>query len=156
MDSRLCFPFRAEGVAVGTLTINADDVLGCDEPGVLHKVRRDFGNRFRAVEVQEKLLVRPGMEMRQDNDFPVKLPQESSADSPRPIPTSSGLWASLRRPLSMDGLRMYQCKVGDSRLLATVSRPGICARLALPEPRMKSFQSTTRSKLRRGGNKQQF
>ena len=41
-----------------------------------------------------------------------------------PIPTTPAFWAPRRDPLSLEGLRVHPCKLGELRWSATVSRSG--------------------------------
>ena len=111
---------RAHGGAAGVPTTQIGDVPGRGEPGTSELVQRHLSRRFGALQIRGTGLTHAGMEMSRAQDFPVIATQEEFAEEPQPMPTSPAFRASHRRLISMEELR----------LLATASRPAICARLA--------------------------
>ena len=117
----LCSVFRAHGSAHGVSTTHIDDILGCGQGDVLHSAQGCLGPRFGDSKVQDQKVVNVGMESTEAADLPAQLPQNEFADALKPIPTSSELRSSRQGPLSMGGLRMRQCKLGELRVLTTAS-----------------------------------
>ena len=81
------------------------------------------------MKVQEKSPVHAGMEMSQSNDFSVQLAHGDFANALKPMPTTPELRASRQRPLSIEEVRIRECRLGELRWLATDSRPHIRALL---------------------------
>ena len=129
-DPRMCFVPRGSGSAVGVSATHIDDILGRGEPEISPKARNSSGKRFGTLEVREGSFVHVGMELAQEWGFSVTLAQADFAKNVKLLPTSSLLRAGRRGPLSMDYIKLRQCKLGNVRWIATVSRPGICARSA--------------------------
>ena len=71
-----------------------------------------------------------GMALAQGHTFPVALTQGGFTKNPQPLPTTPELRAARQQLLSPEGIHLRQCKLGELRWLATVSRPEISARLA--------------------------
>ena len=71
-DSCMYFVFRGDGGAVDALSTQIDDVLGCDEPGVLLEVRRFPERRFGRLDGRfgrHQSFAHVGMEWPQKSDF---------------------------------------------------------------------------------------
>ena len=75
-------------------------------------------------------LVRVGTKLFQEKDFSSTFAQECFTENPMPLPTSPELWAGRKEPLLLNETKLRQCKFGELRSVATVSRPDMCARLA--------------------------
>ena len=71
-----------------------------------------------------------GVELSQKPDFSSELAQGEFTNQLQLLETSPALWKARQRPLSGDEKFKCQCKFGELRWLATVSRPDIRARLA--------------------------
>ena len=84
-----------------------------------------------------------GTELPQAGDFSVQLTRGSSTDALKPILTSPTRRASRQRPLSLEEVRMRQCKLGAFRRLAPASKPNICACLAHLAARANSPEVVT-------------
>ena len=80
------------------------------------------------------------MELAQESDFPVTQTQDGFARNSRPLPPSSQAWAARRKTLSIEDVKLRQCKLGELGWLVSVSRPDICARLARITSRVNSSQ----------------
>ena len=78
--------------------------------------------------------MRAGMELAQERDFWVSLTPDECAKKLLPLPTSPQLRAARQKKLPIEDIKLRQCKLGELRWLATVSRPDICARLARAAP----------------------
>ena len=83
-----------------------------------------------------------GMELAQESDFPVTQTQDGFARNSRPLPPSSQAWAARRKTLSIEDVKLRQCKLGELGWLVSVSRPDICARLARIASRVNSLQGS--------------
>ena len=77
--------------------------------------------RFGWTKSREKPIAHVGMEAPRENDSPLKLAQAEFAQNLKPLPTSPGLWAPRRRPLSSDEIKSRRRKVGELCSLAAVS-----------------------------------
>ena len=86
--------------------------------------------RFGFLKVQENNFVHVGMELAQKADFSVELTQAEFMRQLQFLDTSPALWERRQNPLSDGEKLLCQCKMGELRWLATVSRPDIRARLA--------------------------
>ena len=71
-----------------------------------------------------------GMKLAQERDFSATLTQADFSKSAKLLPTPPSLCAGGKEALSMDFAKLRQCKLGELRWVATVSRPDVCARLA--------------------------
>ena len=69
-----------------------------------------------------------GMDLFQENDFSVSLPQEEFTEGAKAISTSPELWAARQRQQSSDQIKLRQCKLGEPCRWATASRPNIASR----------------------------
>ena len=76
------------------------------------------------------------------NDTSAQYPQGDFTEALRPIPTSPELWAARQCPLSFEEILVCQCELGEFRLLAIVSRPDICARLARLDAHVSSLKGS--------------
>ena len=68
--------------------------------------------------------------------------QRKFTDAIQSIPNGQESWAPRPRQLGMQEIGRRQCKFGELRRLATVSRPDICARLAQLASRVNSLQGS--------------
>ena len=68
-----------------------------------------------------------GMELARESDFSVTLTQADFAKNLKLLPTPPELWAGRKETLSMDYIKLRQCKLGELFWVATVSRPDICS-----------------------------
>ena len=101
---------------------------------------RDFSEyRCGALKEQERPFVNANAAAYKESDFPAPATRAESAKNLKLIPTSPGLWVFRQRPLSVGAIESRQCKLVELRWLATVSRPDICARLALLASRANSL-----------------
>ena len=141
-DPRLFSVFRAKGGAVGVFATHIDGILGCGESDVLAKMRVLLERCFGGLKLQESSFDHVGMELAQDHTFSVTLTQGDFATDLQPFLTTPKLRAARQKLLSPEGGHMCQCKLGELRWLATVSRPDICARLALVVSRIYSLQGS--------------
>ena len=82
------------------------------------------------MKLQENPFVHVGMELEQDANFSVTVAQADFAKNLQPLGTSPELWAARRKLPSPEYVKLRQCELGELCLLATVSRPDICARLS--------------------------
>ena len=71
-----------------------------------------------------------GVELELDTNFSATLTQKDFTKNFQPLGTSPDLWAARQKLLSPEDAKPRQCKSGELRWLATVSRPDMCARLA--------------------------
>ena len=81
------------------------------------------------------------MEWAQEKDFSAALAPAYFAKNLKLLPNCPALSAGRKNPLSMDYATLRQCKLGELRRVATVSRPDICARLARIAPRNELWGS---------------
>ena len=130
MDPCLYTVFTADDEAAGAFSTHIDDILGCGAPGVLERTRQYLEHRFGALLAQERNFVHVGMELAQLPDFSVTLTQAEFTRPLQPLETSTASWKRRQGPLADEEKLLRQCKMGELCWLATVSRPGICARLA--------------------------
>ena len=79
-----------------------------------------------------------GGELAQKDDFSATLTRGDFAENLKSLPASLKFRPGNRGPLSGDGAKMRQCKSGELRRLATVSRPDTRAGLAKVASRIKS------------------
>ena len=70
------------------------------------------------------------MELPQDMHFSVMVTQREFTGELEMLPTFPTFWAERQRPRIVQEARNRQCKLGNLRRLATLSRPDILARLA--------------------------
>ena len=82
------------------------------------------------MEVQEGSRVHVGVELAQEKDFSVTLTQADFTKNLKLLPTSPASRAGRKEPLSMDYIKLRQCKLGELFWVAAVSPPDICAREA--------------------------
>ena len=92
--------YRKGSGAVWDIATYFDDILGRGGPDLLSKTRSFFEYQIRDPEVQEKYLVRVGMELFQEIGFSVGLTQGEFAANlkPSPPPLCTGPPVSNRRP----------------------------------------------------------
>ena len=91
------------------------------------------------MKVQEGSFVHVGMELAQEKDSSVTLTQEDFTRNLTPLPTRPALWAGRKKPLATDYIKLRQCKLGELRWVATVSRLEIRAPLARIAPRINAL-----------------
>ena len=94
---------------VGAVATHVAYISGCGEPDLL--LEKWLGE-FKA---QDRYFVHVGVEPVQGKDFFATL---TEADFPRDLkflPTSLGLCAGRKEPLSLDETRMRRCKLGELR-----------------------------------------
>ena len=82
------------------------------------------------------------MELTQKADFSVELTQAEFTRQLQFLDTSPALWKRRQNPLSDEGKLLCQCKMGELRWLATVSRPDIRARLAQLASKVNDIQGS--------------
>ena len=121
---RMFFVYRKWGAAVGAIATHIDDVSGRGEPDLLLEER--LGN----LAAEEGSFAHVGMALSQEEEFPATLTQADSAKNPKPLPTSSASRAGREESLSMDFIKLRQCKSGGVHRVIAVKLPDICARLA--------------------------
>ena len=80
-----------------------------------------------------------GMGPAREKDFGATSTRADFAKNLKLVLTPPSLWAGRREPLSMDYIKLRQRKSGESRLVATVSLPDICARLARVASRINAL-----------------
>ena len=115
-DPCLNFVFRKSGGAVGAVATQIDYFLGRGETGALSETRAVLGHPFTASKVRRETFLHVGMELSQENDFPIKLTQEKFIKGSKPIATSPGLRAARQRPIPSEEIKLRQgC---DCRLLS--------------------------------------
>ena len=73
--------------------------------------------------------VRVGMELAQASDFSATLTLDEFAQNLVPLTTSPQQWAARQKTLSIEGVKLRRCKLGELCGSATVSNPEICARI---------------------------
>ena len=83
---------------MGVLTANIHDVLGCGETGILAKVRKYLGRRFRGVRAREQPAAHAGMGVSKANDFSAQATQKHFADVPKPVAVTTEFRASRQCP----------------------------------------------------------
>ena len=83
-----------------------------------------------------------GIELEQDGDFPATLAQVEFAQNLKRLLTTPQLWAARQTTLPLEETELRQCKPGELRWLATVSRPDICALLARIASRVNSLRGS--------------
>ena len=118
------FVYRKWGAAVGAIATHIDDVSGRGEPDLL------LEERLGKLAAEEGSFAHVGMALSQEEEFPATLTQADSAKNPKPLPTSSASRAGREESLSMDFIKLRQCKSGEARRVIAVKLPDICARLA--------------------------
>ena len=137
-DPRLFF--RCSGGAAGALTAHVGDAPDCGEPGTFFEGAQIFGATLLGERrATNKNFAHVGMEATQANNAPIQMPMGHFTNAPNPIPTNHELWASRPRPLSMEDVRIRQCKLGKLRWPATVPWPDVRARLARLAARVNSL-----------------
>ena len=124
------FVFRKVGRSAGAFATHIVDIPGCGEPGILAKSRALLGRRFGAVKVKESPSALVGAGLLQELDFLVELSLGESTKNLKSLPPPPWLRIARQQPPSPGAIRLRECKLGESRGLATVSRPDICTRLA--------------------------
>ena len=72
-DPSSYFVFREGGGAVGSFTTHIGDVVGCDGPDALAKIRVSSEYRFEEMKAQESSFALAGAEVSQESDFSVYL-----------------------------------------------------------------------------------
>ena len=70
------------------------------------------------------------MKVALEKDFSVTSTQADFAKNMKLLPTPPELWAGRKTPLSVEYIKLRQCKLGEPCWPAAVSRPNFCARLA--------------------------
>ena len=93
-------------------------------------MRTFLGWRLGELKLQGGSFVHVGMELAQESTLSATLTQGGSSKHLQPLGTSPRLWAARQELLSPENAKLRQCKLGELFLLATVSRPNICAKLA--------------------------
>ena len=83
-----------------------------------------------------------GAELAQKADFSVELTQAEFTRQLQLLAASPALWKRRQSPLSDEEKLLCQCKMGESRWPATVSRPDICARLAQLASKVNDLQGS--------------
>ena len=129
-DPCLHFVYRKSGPAIGAPTTYIDGILGRGEADVSSKSRIFLEKSFGKLEVQEGSFVHVGMELAQEKDPSATSTRADFTKHMELLPTPPSLWARGKELLSRDYVKLRQCKLGELRRVATVSRPDICARLA--------------------------
>ena len=94
---------------------------------------------YMLLEAQEKSVGHVGANLAQEKDFSVTLTQEDFTKNLKSLPTSPKLRGGREDPLPLDDTKMRQCKLGELRGVAVVSRPDICARLARTAPKIDAY-----------------
>ena len=115
---------------MGVITTHVDDISGRGEPDLLLEARGFSEKRFGELQAQEWSFVRAGMELDKEQDSPVALARKDFTKNLKLLLTFPALRAGRKELLSIDYIKLRQCKSGELRSIATVSRPDICARLA--------------------------
>ena len=69
-----------------------------------------------------------GMELAQETDFSATSTQGDFTKNLKLLPTSPELRAGRKNPLSKDYSKLRQCKLGELRRVAAVSRPEDCVK----------------------------
>lgn len=126
-EPRLFFAFRREDGPVGAIATHIDAILGRGEPDALSKIRVSPECRFGEMRAQESPFVRFGVEVSQEDDFTVKLPQEEFAKNLKPLISSPTLWVSRWWIASPAVIKLRDGKMGELLSLATVSTPDFWA-----------------------------
>ena len=80
-----------------------------------------FGARFRKLGLQETSFAHMGMELSQEQDYPVRLTQPEFASNLAPVEASPALWAARQRLLFPEDVLRRQCKLGGLCWRATAS-----------------------------------
>ena len=93
------------------------------------------------MRLQEDSSARVRMDLVQNSNFSVTLTQGVFAKNLQPLGTSPQLRAARQKLLPPEDAKLRQCKSGELRWLATVSRPDICARMARIASRTIALQS---------------
>ena len=104
--------------------------LVCREPGILLKVRECSDRRHGGLQFQETSFAHVGLGFPDRGDVSVQLTQENFTKSLKPMPMTLALRAPRQRPLPLDEIKVWKCKLGELRQLLTVSRPEIRDHLA--------------------------
>ena len=139
-DPCLFFVFRDQGLAVDVFTTDIGDILRCGAPDALPKIREFPEQRFGTIKLLENSFVHVGMELEQADNFSVTLTHADFTKNLQHLGTSPELWAARQKLLSPEDAKLRQCKLGELCLLATVSRPDICATLARIASRINSLR----------------
>ena len=92
--------------------------------------------------LQESSFAHVGKELAQDNKFSVTPTQGEFAKNLQPLPATPKLWAPRQQLLSPEDVKLRQCKLGELRRPANVSRPVICAPVARIASRINSLQGS--------------
>ena len=111
-DPRLFCISRKLGGGVGAIGTGIDEIWGRGGPDLFLKAHCFSDKRYGKLKVQEKSLLRAGMEVAQEKDSSVTLAQEAFTKNLRPLPTSPGLREGRREPLSLGETKMRQCNLG--------------------------------------------
>ena len=146
-DPRAYFISRKSGGAAGDIATHTDDILRCGEPDISRNVRSFPEHRSGDLDVREQSVAYVGMEARQSNDFSAQLTQGEFTKGQRPITKSPESWAARQRALSLEEMKVRQCKLGELCWSATVSRPDIFARPGRIVARVNSLRAVTPSVL---------
>ena len=96
-----------------------DDILGRGEPDALSKSRASAEYRFGSLKAQEKFSRAHGHRIAPGGRLLGRL---------EPGGVYEGFQIFSR--LSSDEIKVRECKLGELCWVATISRPGICSRLA--------------------------
>ena len=128
LDPCLYMVFNRKDEATGVFSSRIGDISGCDVPGVLERTRYFSEQRFGALQTQENDFVQIGAKLSQRTDFSVDLTPAEFTHQLQPSDTSPALRKARQRSLSDEEKLKCQCKLGELRWLATVSRPDTCAR----------------------------
>ena len=111
---------------MGAFTTHIDDIPGFGEP----KIRDFSAQRFGESELQESPPVHVGAESAHESESSLTLTQDAVAENLKPLPTPLRSRAVQERTLAIADIKLRHCKLSELCWLATVSRPGIRARLA--------------------------
>ena len=111
--------------------------LGAGNQTFCPRLENCWNNDSGELELQESSLVHVGMEFARERDFPGTLTQDEFTRNLNPLPASPQLFT-----LSIEDIKLRQCKLGDLCWLATVPRPDTCARLAQIASRVNSLQGS--------------
>ena len=106
---------------------------------------RFVAQRFGELKLQVFSSVRVRTELAQASDFSVTLTQDKFARDC--LSTSPQLRTVRQKTLATENVKLRQRKLRELCRLATVSRPDICARLALFAPRVNSLQGSDVSRI---------
>ena len=97
-----------------------------------------FGKEIWILEVQEGFFANVGVELAQGKDFSATAAPGDFTENLKLLPASPEWWAGLKNPLSTDDGKWRRCKLGELCWVAAVSRPDLCARVAIHAPRINA------------------